>query len=179
MGDLVSINTKVRTFIQGVLGLPIDRVRPSNQVGPVGQPSENFATVFISELGPVGSDVYQYNPDASIANNVLESILGTRSLMASVNFYKAGALTLASRFHALAFTSRAIALLNAQNLGLYGISRVRNLTALIDTSWEERAQIDIEIYLLSKETVTLETYGSFPITATVGLLSVTKVETPP
>ena len=38
-----------------------------------------------------------------------------------------------------------------------------DLTAVIDSAWEERAQIDLEFHLVAKEVQSIPTYGTFPI----------------
>ena len=57
------------------------------------------------------------------------------------------------------------ALTKAQLAGLGSItaSAAKNITAVVDADWEERAQIDLEFYLIAKEVQSIPTFGRFPI----------------
>ena len=100
--------------------------------------------------------------------NVAETIIGQRRLVASIQFFREDAYTKACRLNALLSMSSSVDKLQAIGLGLVRASPARNLTAVIDSAWEERAQIDLEFHLVAKEVQILPTYGTFPVSVTTG-----------
>lgn len=163
MPDLKIVNQKVRELIRTVLALPADSVRPANQNAPTGTMDMQFATVLITFINPTGWDDSRIENEASPSTNVQESVIGQRHFIASVQFFRSDAYTKASRLCTLLSLSSSIDKLQAVGLGFIRASAAKNLTTVVDTYWEERGQIDLEFYLVAKETVSTPTYGRFPI----------------
>lgn len=143
--------------------MPENSVRPANQNAPTGAIDEQFATVLIATFEPVGQDQLMRQNDSSPSTDVIETVIGPRRCMASIQFFRGDAYYKAMRLPALLSTSAAVEKMQQQGIGLIGTSPPRNLTALVDTLWEERGQIDIEFYVVAAESVSVPTYGSFPI----------------
>lgn len=160
------INKLIRRFVRETLGMPENSVRPANQVAPTGKQSEQFATVLITLIDATGEDDRRLANEAAPSLNVAETIIGQRRLVASVQFFRGDAYTKACRLNTLLSMSSAVDRLQAIGLGFVRASPVRNLTAVIDGAWEERAQIDLEFHLVAKEVQSLPTYGTFPISVT-------------
>ncbi len=156
------INKLIRKFIRETLAMPENSVRKANQTAPTGKQSEPFATVLISMVDVTGEDDRRLDNEAP-SMNVAETIVGQRRLVASVQFFREDAYTRACRLKTLLSMSRSIDRLQAMGLGLVRASPARNLTAVIDSAWEERAQIDLELYVVAKEVQSLPTFGRFPI----------------
>lgn len=160
------INKLIRKFIRETLALPENSVRKANQTAPTGKQSEPFATVLITLIDATGEDDRRLNNEAAPSMNVAETIIGQRRLVASIQFFREDAYTKACRLNALLSMSSSVDKLQAMGLGLVRASPARNLTAVIDSAWEERAQIDLEFHLVAKEVQSIPTYGTFPISVT-------------
>lgn len=162
------INKLIRKFIRETLALPENSVRKANQTAPTGKQSEPFATVLITMIDATGEDDRRLDNEAAPSMNVAETIIGQRRLAASIQFFRDDAYTKACRLNALLSMSRSVDKLQAIGLGLVRASPARNLTAVIDSAWEERAQIDLEFHLVAKEVQSIPTYGTFPVSVTTG-----------
>jgi hypothetical protein len=162
------INKLIRKFIRETLALPENSVRKANQTAPTGKQSEPFATVLITLIDATGEDDRRLNNEAAPSMNVAETIIGQRRLVASIQFFREDAYTKACRLNALLSMSSSVDKLQAMGLGLVRASPARNLTAVIDSAWEERAQIDLEFHLVAKEVQSIPTYGTFPVSVTTG-----------
>lgn len=160
------INKLIRKFIRETLSLPENSVRKANQTAPTGKQSEPFATVLITLIDATGEDDRRLDNEAAPSLNVAETIIGQRRLVASIQFFRDDAYTKACRLNALLSMSSSVDKLQAIGLGLVRTSPARNLTAVIDSAWEERAQIDLEFHLVAKEVQSIPTYGTFPISVT-------------
>lgn len=160
------INKLIRKFIRETLALPENSVRKANQTAPTGKQSEPFATVLITLIDATGEDDRRLDNEAAPSMNVAETIIGQRRLVASIQFFRDDAYTKACRLNALLSMSSSVDKLQAIGLGLVRASPARNLTAVIDSAWEERAQIDLEFHLVAKEVQSIPTYGTFPISVT-------------
>lgn len=162
------INKLIRKFIRETLALPENSVRKANQTAPTGKQSEPFATVLITMIDATGEDDRRLDNEAAPSMNVAETIIGQRRLVASIQFFREDAYTKACRLNALLSMSSSVDKLQAIGLGLVRASPARNLTAVIDSAWEERAQIDLEFHLVAKEVQSIPTYGTFPVSVTTG-----------
>ena len=160
------INKLIRKFIRETLALPENSVRKANQTAPTGKQSEPFATVLITLIDATGEDDRHIDNEDAPSLNVAETIIGQRRLVASIQFFRDDAYTKACRLNALLSMSSSVDKLQAIGLGLVRASPARNLTAVIDSAWEERAQIDLEFHLVAKEVQSIPTYGTFPISVT-------------
>lgn len=164
MSNVSDINKLIRQFVREVLGMPENSVRPANQKAPTGKQDEQFATVLITLINPTGEDDRTLANEDSPSLNVAETLTGHRSLTASIQFFRGDAYMKACRLSTLMSMSSSVDKLQAIGLGFVRASAARNLTAVIDAAWEERGQIDLEFYLVAKETQSIPTYGRFPIT---------------
>ena len=162
------INKLIRKFIRETLALPENSVRKANQTAPTGKQSEPFATVLITLIDATGEDDRRLDNEAAPSLNIAETIIGQRRLVASIQFFREDAYTKACRLNALLSMSSSVDKLQAMGLGLVRASPARNLTAVIDSAWEERAHIDLEFHLVAKEVQSVPTYGTFPISVSTG-----------
>jgi hypothetical protein len=172
---LDEINTTLRNIIRTELGLPEHYVMPANTNHPTGD--QPFATVLVTSTDSVGWD------DVNIKNaeslTVTETAQGLRILTVSVQFFRTGALTLAERLRGRLQLNSAYEKFAVNGLGLLNKSAVRVLSAVPNTFWEERAQIDLSISIVAKEVNMINTYGEFPISiSTESSVTVTSVFEP-
>ena len=161
--DHREINRRIRQLIRELLAMPENSIRPANQNAPTGNIDEQFATVLVTIIEPTGEDGREYIDQPGPAKQITERVLGQRLVSASVNFYRGDAVTKAMRVPALLSSGLAAEKMQALGLGFVRTKGPRNLTALVDTLWEERGQIDIDFHIIAIEDVTLNTYGTFPV----------------
>ncbi len=165
------VNLAVRRLIRQALDLPAGFMQPANQTGsPAGGQSAPFATVLITTATPLGYDQVREQNDTNL--NLLQSQSGMYHIVGSVQFFREGATSFARRLKGTLETGDSAAFMQSQNIGLIGLGPVLNLSALVDTFYEERAQLNIEIYAVIEFTQSVPTYGTFPISVTVGGKSV-------
>lgn len=166
MLDVNLVGQKLRELIRVALDMPADSVRPANQNAPTGTMDQQFATVLITYIEPTGWDDMRLVNEAGPSTNVTESAVGQRHIVASVQFFRGDALTKATRLKSLLAMSAQIDKMQSMGIGFVKAGQVKNLTAVIDTYWESRAQIDLEFYLIMKEDDSLASYGKFPVSVT-------------
>lgn len=166
MADVDALNTTLRAFIRELMGMPVNSVRPANQVAPTGLQSEQFATVLIASLVPIAQS---QGAMATLANealpstNVRETVRVQFEALVSVQFFKGDAFTKAQRLAVRLFSSWATDTMQTLGLGLVDVSSPRNLTGQVDTFWEARGQLDLRIIVLAEEVMSLATYQTFTV----------------
>lgn len=171
MIDLLVLNRTIRTVVRETLSMAADSVRPANQKSPVPKEGVLFATVEVASVSPTGQDTrHEVNID-NPAKEVRESMIGQRMVMASVNFYRKGANSFAHSLVARMALSSVQASLQSKELGFVRASAVRDLTAIVDANYEERSQVDLFFHVIQKESNDLATYGTFPISTDIEIIS--------
>lgn len=163
MSSIDDINKTIRTLVRETLGMPENSVRKAKQTAPTGKQTDQFATVLITLVDPVGQDDRILEAEDAQSLNVTEIIIGQRRLVASVQFFRGDAYTKACRLQTLISLSSVVAKAQMAGIGSITASAAKNLTAVIDAGWEERAQIDLEFYLVAREIQSIPTFGRFPI----------------
>lgn len=169
------LNQKIRDVVRLCTGMVGDTVRPANQVAPTK--GDIFATVYIATDSERGhADIRQQNIPGDPALRIEETATAQSLAMASIQFFRAGAIDAAKKL------KRRIQMTDAQDLmGLHGLgfvkaSDVRNLTMAVNEIWEERAQIDIEFHYVNSEVINVNTYGTFPVDVKMGADQSTSTE---
>lgn len=163
MADVKAINKVFRQLFRELLDMPENSVRPANQGAPAGSKEEQFATVLITNIDGTLWGEYKLKDEEAPSLNVAESVTVQYTVSLSVQFFRGDAYTKAQRLGLLLQTSSAIARMQTLGVGLVGASTARNLTAVVDTYWEERGQIDLEFHLIAQEIMSVPTYGTFRI----------------
>lgn len=169
------INLALRTLVRTALGLPQGYVRAANQTGAPAdympspaQVKEPYATVLIVDAQSIGHDQVIERNDPMVPLNLLQLQSGMYHAIGSVQFFRDNAVSLGRRLRGALETSDSIALMQSQNLGLISVGNVRNLTGVIDTFFEERAQVNVEFYITVDTSRSVPTFGTFPISVTLG-----------
>lgn len=163
MIDLSVINTSLRGVLATLLGVTANTVRPANQNAPTGTQNQAFITVLVSEIDNIGVDASQIT-DQQIAHQLTEVVAGMRTITASVQFFRGPALSSASRLGSLLRSTAGISLLNRAGLGLQRVGKVTNVSQVVDTYQEQRAQIELELTAVSVEQAAVATFASVPVT---------------
>jgi hypothetical protein len=159
---LDTLNDNIRAIVKAALNLPDNFVRPANQNAPTGKVSEPFATVLITTVDKSGQDSVSQENDLD-GVSIDETIVGQRHIVASIQFFRAGAYSLASRLGALLQGSTASGMFQQYGLGFVKVGSALNITGVVDNVYEERGQIELEFYAISEEQLTIPTYGTFPV----------------
>jgi hypothetical protein len=159
--------------------MPENSVRRANQFNPPpsGGQEDQYATVLIQEIGTYGWDEVTYTDPSdagsgesgsgsdgyggSETTDLTENITGQRRFMASVQFFRGNAIVLANTLGALLQSSASVAAMVADRICISKIGPVRNLSALVDTYFENRAQMDIEFNYVNQEQVDMPTFATF------------------
>jgi hypothetical protein len=160
--NLDAANKALREIVRSLLAMPENSVRPANQNAPTGTVSDQFATVLLTTIEKRGQDDW-YSADLNVPDqSIQETIVGQRRLTASIQFFRGDAMTKAARLQGLLQSSIAASMLQTAGLGLVAVGSPVNLTGVIDTYWEQRAQLEVQFHCISAEELTVPTYGTFP-----------------
>lgn len=147
MASLVQFNDSLRSLIKQVLQMPDGSVRPANLNAPVGDQQEPFATVLITSL--VCESHANHKLASSDGVNVEEALWTPMRASVSIQFFRAGAMDNAQQLAMALQSAAAIKLLHTMNVGVGRISPINNLTAVVDTFFEERSQVDVDFNLFA------------------------------
>lgn len=161
MLDLSQSNQYIRTLLAALLNIDPKSVRPANQNAPTGMLGDQFVTVLLNECAPEGVDETH---QADSGDDIIQTTVGQRHLVASVQIFRGDALSKCSRLGSLLRSSAATDLLQQQGLGLIRVGPMTNVSAVVDTLWEERGQLEVELYCISEEQATIHTYGEATVT---------------
>jgi hypothetical protein len=175
--DLTVLEPAFRATIRTLLGMPANSVKRANQFNPppAGDQATPFATVLVSEVGGEGWDDVTYANagfgqdgfgEGNEDDNVIETITGIRHFTASIQFFRGNAKSQAMRLKTLLQSTAAIQQLQAAGIGLGKLGDVRDLSQVVDTYYESRAQLIVEFCAINQETATVATFGSFPLSIT-------------
>lgn len=113
-----------------------------------------------------GKDSQKYSTD-------MITVEGNRELTLSVNFYRKGALELCDILQSFSQSEifRTRLFLNAKakdmSVSIFDVAPVQNLTALIQSDYEERGQVDIFFRVISKIDFKFSTIDSANISSTI------------
>ncbi len=176
---LATIEQNFRENIRTLLGMAANSVRRANQTDPPpsGGQQDQYATVLVNEIGTYGWDEVTYTDPSQAGSgeqgsgegpyggdettDLTENITGQRHFTASVQFFRGNAIVMANTLGALLQSSNGIAANVADGICIAKIGPVRNLSALVDTFFENRAQMDIEFNYINQEQVDMPTFATF------------------
>lgn len=176
---LATIEQNFRGNIRTLLGMPANSVIRANQQDPPpsGGQEDQYATVLVQEIGTYGWDEVTYTDSSDAGSgesgsgsdgyggdettDLTENITGQRRFMVSVQFFRGNAIVLANTLGALLQSSNGIAANIADGICISKIGSVRNLSALVDSYFENRAQMDIEFNYINQEQVDMPTFATF------------------
>lgn len=164
--DDKAINASLRSIFRIALGMPANSVRPANQNAPTGDLSTTFGTVLVTEIDTQGVDQRTY-ADQGVEGQLLEIISGIRRVMVSFQSFRTGAYSDCLRLGGLLRGSASLRALNLAGITLIRVGRATNITQVIDTLDEERAQVELEFSVSSVEQSAVATLASVDITVTV------------
>lgn len=165
MATIQDLAKSFRRIIREELLMAPDSVRPANQDLGVGAKPVSFATVHFTaqDNGSTSKPDRTYTDDASPALTVTELLQEMQLFDVSVQFFRTDALLLAHKLRMRFHSELMLFKLNGAGLGFVSATPVRDLTALEDQGYEERAQFTVQLNGIAEQTNTLTTIGSIPL----------------
>jgi len=155
------------------LGIEVMRANQSGTRPPVNESDEPapYATILLNP-GPTfeGQDEERYAINGS---GVKVETVGQKELVLSVNIYRKGALNLMARLQKLLQTRifKDTIFLKAKGLGfelqIIDALSSQDLSELLQSNYEERAQMDVALRTTSSITQSLDPIDSVEITASI------------
>lgn len=164
--DLTATNASLRSIFRDALSMPANSIRPANQSAPTGDITEPYGTVLVTEVDTQGVDQQTY-ADQGVVGELLETISGTRKVMVSFQLFRVNAYNDCVRLGTLLRRASCLRALNNAGICLMRVGKATNITQVIDTLDEERAQIELEFSISSVEQSVVATLASVDINVTV------------
>jgi hypothetical protein len=166
MIDRIALNRDIRKVITLCTGLAPAEVRPANQLG--GATGDRWATVLILAQKSAG-DVHTW---ANVPNSPTKQVTETAdvhvAITVSVQFFRQGALTSANKLRDRITLTSALQLMQSLGLGFIRCSVPKDLSAVVNANWEERAVCELDFYVVSTEVENVDTFGTFPFNVSTG-----------
>lgn len=173
--DPKAVNKAVRQLVRTVVVMPEKSVIPANENAPL--PKTPFATVFIPDLESTGEDSLSYEEIEGDDFHLVEKLEGQRIFTASIQFFKGEAMASAHKLKSRIGLSPNLQAMQRAGLGLVDITPVRDLSAIVSSEWEQRAQLNITFHVVSVETMPVDIYDTFPVSINVdGHISTNEVK---
>lgn len=171
------LNRDVRRLVRVVMGMPENSVRPADQIIPAGSQVAEFATVKVLAVPDAGWGSVSLETDGGVTT---ENVDVLKRATVSVQFFRGpakdraglakytnAALDRATRLVQRLQLSSSVDLMNELGLGFLSASAPRNLTAVVDANYESRAQVDIVFDFANRESATVPTILSVPVSISV------------
>ena len=147
MLDIATINQSIRHYVAQVTGLDInENVRKANQDAPTG--SDPYATVLITPLTTEGHDSVTYTDQADPDIDLDQLREGNRVVLASINFFQAGAINFVLQMQGSAYEVANQDFLRSKFLGFIRAGQYNDLTEIDLSRYEQRAQLDMFFYVI-------------------------------
>jgi hypothetical protein len=154
----------IQVLVRTLLGMPAGSVRQAEKDGPADD-MPLYATVKMGDFESRGWDDDVYTPNLGPNNTTLtETVSGQRTVVASIQFIGLQANVNCARLASLLQTAAATQQMNGLGIGLGHIGKLNDLSAVIKTLWQDRAQRDIEFFVIVEELAQIQSIGSAPVT---------------
>lgn len=164
MIDPVDLNRRIRQLVVFCTGMDPANVRPANQLGAAT--GDQWATVLVIGTRTPGPSANLWsNVDAT---HVKETEHTQYQITASIQFFRQDAMLLATKLRDRLGLSSATQLMQDLNLGFVLAKPIRNLAQVVNSNWEERAQLDIDFHVGVTEEDTVNAFAKFPVSVTNG-----------
>lgn len=136
-----TVNKLVRDIVNTILATA-DFSIAAKQDAP--RPSGSYADVdFLTDTG-IGWE-YKKQENNIGDDNVTETIQGARVVSLSIGFYRDDAMDNARKVRTAFMRQSILDMLRAANMGLVNRTEVRDLSEVLESSWEQRAQFDLTL----------------------------------
>lgn len=177
-----SLATDVRSLIEQVMEMPANSVRPENQAFPAGGQTDRFVSVLLSNADDLEIDTtYELVDPTDPTQGTNEVLQVPKQFTCSINFYRgtvvadsegiatysASAMDQASRFVQLLQFSANLDLMTSLGVAFVDSTKPRDLSALVDATWESRAQLDVTFMAINRESAVIPTLESATIDVSI------------
>lgn len=154
------INRAIRDLVRLTTSMDPAAVRPANTDIPA---TGTYATVLIDTGVRKGVDdsLYGNIPGSGGDDAMQETATGQRVGMASISFIRGSAKMLASKFLSRITLASARQRMQELGIGFVSTSSIRTLSAVINSAWEDRAQLDMTFHYVDTEIDQVPYFKSF------------------
>lgn len=158
------IKSALRAWVRSVTNLPDTQVVWSQQ--DLSRLTGQFITMRLGDLTPLGSadeTTQDYDATRDAGQEIEISVNGQRSFGLSLQCFGTGDVSdrsLLARLQSSLSLPSVLSLFEPAGLGCYDTSPIQNVTALLDTTFEPRAVMDVYFYcseVVSERTTFIET----------------------
>lgn len=175
MIDHIDLNRKLRQLVRHCTGMAETEVRPANQLGPAT--GDKWATVLIINVRAPGPS---FNTWSNVSATQVKETEGTHyQCTVSFQFFRQDAVALANKLRDRISLSSALQLMQDLGLGYVSAKPVRNLAGVVNSNWEERAQVDMDFHVVGIEEEVINAFAKFPVSVTNGNSSTSTEVTQP
>lgn len=166
MIDRIALNRNIRKVVALCTGFDPQDVRPANQLG--GATGDRWATVLILAQKSQG-DVHTW---ANVPNSPTKQVTETAdthvAISVSVQFFRQDAMMSANKLRDRITLTSALQLMQSLGLGYIRCSEPKDLSAVVNANWEQRAVCELDFYVVSTEVENVDTFGTFPFNVSTG-----------
>lgn len=146
-----AINKLVRDSIVQILD-PLNFIAiRAKQDAP--RPSGDYASVDVMADSSIGWEDIEYQDEQ---NSVRYSTSGARQILISINFFRGNAVDNARKVRDGFMRKTILQKLKAATLGLVERSQVRDLSEVLESKWEQRAQFDLTLSAVGNDSELLD-----------------------
>ena len=129
------------------------------------RPSTPYATVdFLSDIA-IGWEQVEREDEADPSTKIKHDYTGAREVMFSLNFLKTNARDNARKVRTGFVRESIVDLFHNVDMGIGLRSQVRDISNALEGTWEERAQFDLTLNAVGRDTDIIESIGSLDIAA--------------
>lgn len=153
-------------FIRDIINLIIEEAGfaiKGKQSAP--RPITPYATVeFLSDTA-IGWEQIEREDEADPSTKIKHDYTGAREIMFSLNFLKTSAIDNARKVRIGLVRESIVDLFHNVDMGIGIRSQVRDISNALEGTWEERAQFDLTLNAVGRDTDIIESIGSLDIDA--------------
>lgn len=142
----LEVNKFLRDIINLLLGSPGYTIRAKQKDAP--RPNGSYADVDFVNVSRLGWEQTEFENNSE---DLTENISGMREIMMSVSFHREQATNNATKVQTGLIRNRIQDLFKAANLAYIRSSEVREISEAFQQGWEERAQFDIFLSAVGKD----------------------------
>lgn len=143
-----TINKAIRDIISSIIGGGFTVIKAKQPNAP--RPPGPYADVdMISTIG-IGWEQREFENN-ELDEDMMEHLEGMAEMGMSINFYRDSAEDNARKFRVALIRESTQEALAANGIGIVRRSDVREISKLLDATWEERAQMDLFINIIDTD----------------------------
>jgi hypothetical protein len=154
MIDFAQLQADLTGWVRTASGLDVNHVIPQNDGGP--RPSGQYATVRVFDPVKIGHDPYSMTTNLLDDTSVDINYSGLRQIMVGINVYRGDALGAMEKLKSSLDRVTIQDYFRAKDIGIINTSETRDLSEVVNGSYEERRQTDFFFFVTNNDTETVE-----------------------